>query len=266
MTPEELAAAEKKKLEEKTTPTEEKGIKVTQDAPTAREKLMMQEIERQGRVNAELSANVAKLMAGPEKSETEKNKEFWENPDKRFKEMLDETVKPLNDFVGEMRRGEAYKGLKERVYASNPKLAAFAKQPGVSDYIDRIIGSSKGEVNEGVIKATIMSIRGAIEMGELTIEGVAPSNGNERTITEDKSTINRETKDDKNMTLPPHLRPSAPPPPKGGKEEEKEPDLDENERRLARENKLTPRQFKEWQEMKPLDVAHSKLGNEETKK
>lgn len=199
----------------------------------------------------------------PEKVD-EKNKRFWDNPTAVLQEALDETVKPLREFVTEVKSGTAYDKLRAR-YAQDPRFKSLFDNAKVAGMIDELM--SKNSPTDGAMKAVIFGVRGAIELGEIpgiTLETKETDEQKKARESKEEDERKRASRGKEDMTIPPHLRPSSAPGPTREKEDarvakykEMADNADENQRRLARENRMTLEQYFESMDVPALQVVTS---------
>ena len=193
-----------------------------------------------------IEAKLSKLSEPAPKAPAEQAKEFFDNPTTVtrdiVKEELKTAVQPLRDFVDGMRSESAYDKAKKSV-KSDPKLKQVFEV--AEDLIDAAMSQEGVQPTEAAFRATALATMGAIYAGFVpgrTLGGAPPPPPNG---------------DPAVPHQPSHVRPSAPPPPAPPKA--KEPELTENQRRLAREAGLTPAQYVAYMNMEPTDVASKKL-------
>lgn len=191
--------------------------------------------------------------AAPSKDDL--NKQFWTDPTTVVRGMLDEMIKPLTDFVGQTKATTAYDRIKQEL-RNDPSYARILNNPKAEAVLDQLMQSQK-EINRDTVSLAIMSTAGAIAMGRLpdiSLDDKPANNGggnNDTTRTQSQATT---------MTLPPHLRPSAPRAPDGTQTQVKLRELTENEERMRRESGMTHADFLGLIDLKPHEVIDSKIG------
>jgi hypothetical protein len=213
--------------------------------------LYQQTIREQGRELSKLTRQIDEMRTAPPrpqlppKSVEDEAKEYFTSPRTVIREELKETVKPLVDFVSSFRQENEYEKIKNRLRA-DPQ---FKRVLEIGEaYIDQ---SMQGQpVSEDAVRAVALSVAGAAALGMLP--------GASITETQPKP-----KQQGGNVNIPPNIRPSAPPQSPEPKQTVRE--LTENERRLARENKMSPEEYLAWLEADSIDVATSDIGSKEWK-
>lgn len=267
-TEEEKLAREKREQEEKekATRTDDRD-KAIVDLQSTNQQLLATLNATNERL-AVLEAKDKKKDDKPPEPTDAKNKRFWDNPTAVLQEALDETVKPLREFVTEVKAGTAYDRLRAK-YAGDPKYKELFDNPKIASMIDEAM--VKAPPTDGSMRTVLFSLRGAIELGE--IPGITlkkeetPEEKKTREAAEETARKARErdtSRGREDVTIPPHLRPSSAPGPSREKEDERvsrykkmAEDADENQRRLARENRMTLEQYFESLEVPGLEVVGS---------
>lgn len=211
----------------------------------------------------------------PVKTQKEKDDEFWKNPTQRISEEVSDQVKPLMDVLttirselGQQSGGNKYREIKDRL-RQDPKFKV------VFDRAENIIDQAMQgvDVSEESVTAAIISVRGAGEMG--LIPGVSFKEEARRAAEdlgidsagggESRQRINP-NQEGRKVTLPAHLRPSAPAAPTGGEKKRQYRQLTENEKRIARENHLSDEDYLDLIDVPAHDVVHSKIASKQEKK
>jgi len=139
------------------------------------------------------------------------------------REELQATVRPLLDFVKEMKSGNAYTDLKSR-YRLDPRFTSYFVEPGFEATVDQIM--SKAEKNETNMQAAIVHAIGLKAMGALPIAAVVP-NGQPQPQPQPVTT-------GASVPQPPHMRPSGSQLPTNSGVPKRRA-LNELEKRMARE-------------------------------
>lgn len=217
---------------------------VVDSAAQQRDQAILAKLREQDEVIRQQRVELDELKKKPEVPIGEQNKEFWNNPLPMLREELKKTVEPLIEFRNEFRANAAYDKIKGEAKA-DPRFKEFLAQPGVEAQVDQLMSKNPAPTHEA-FGATLMGLRGAMELGIVPKPVVTPPKIDGEPP---KPAV------DLNM-IPPHLRPSAPPTPKAGDNAPKSRELTENERRQARENKMTEAEYIEFtDDVKPLDVV-----------
>jgi len=234
------------------------GVIVTSPDPNAaarQQEAILAKLRDQDELIRQQNARIEELSRKPELPVADQNKEFWADPMTVLRRELKETVKPLIEFRDEFKATSQYDRLKADA-KSDPRFSAFLAQPGVENQIDQLMSKNPNPTAEA-LSGTIMGLRGAVEFGlvpGLTLKKEEPSKD-----------PNNPPRVDTNV-LPPHMRPSSAPSSRGDGDKPKLRDLSENERRLAREQRLSDAAYIELtDEVKPIDVVSYKTPEERTK-
>lgn len=185
--------------------------------------------------------------AAPSKDDL--NKQFWTDPTTVVRGMLDEMISPLKNFVAESRTASAYDRLKSQ-FRSDPNYAKVLSNPKAEAALDQLMQGQK-EINEGSMRLGLMSIAGAIALNQLP----------DVTFNDERSPNTETTKvSQANMTLPPHLRPSAPRAPDSVQKPANLRELTETEERMRKESGLTHADFLGLINLQSHEVVDSKIG------
>lgn len=262
-TPEQKAEREKKEAEERASHTDDRD-KAIVDLQSTNQQLLATLNKTNERLALLEEENKKSKEKPPEKID-EKNKRFWDNPTAVLQEALNETVAPLKEFVSEVKAGTAYDKLRDR-YAKDPKYKELFENPKVASMIDEAM--SKAPPTDGSMRTVLFSLRGAIELGEIPGITLKKEETQEekkaREAAEETTRKARESNNRSNDTLPPHLRPSSAPGPQREEEDKRvakykqmADNADENQRRLARENRMTLEQYFESLDVPALSVVGS---------
>lgn len=199
-----------------------------------------------------------KRVETPEPSEAEMNQEFWKNPtgvmNRLIKDELNRTVGPLNERLSresamseydraKLKLKEQYSDIWDQI---SPSIDAFINQ-----------ATSQGvELNEQLMNVAALTASGMLYRGQ--IPGVSP-------VKKEEPNPTKEEGKPATVFTPPHLRPSAPMIPGAEPEKKEHRQLSENERRIARERRLTDEQYLAWLDVPPEEVVRSRIGKEEGK-
>lgn len=216
---------------------------VVDSAAQLRDQAIMTKLREQDELIKQQQAKLDELSKKPEVPIGDQNKEFWNNPVEALNRALKETVAPLIEFRNEFKATTAYEKIKNEA-KSDARFKEFLAQPGVEQQMDQLMSKNPSPTHES-FGATLMGLRGAMELG------IVPR----PVVTEPPKKDAPPTPPIDMTTIPPHMRPSSAPTPKPGETAPKLRELTENERRLARENKMTDAEYIEFSDdIKPLDV------------
>jgi len=179
----------------------------------------------------------------------EKKEDFFTNPDsamQRLEDKLVATIAPLRTELKEARQDLAVQGLEERM------AAKFDDWHEVRPWIDQMLAKQDfpNPNDEGLLGTLYYTA-----VGMRTKEGIT-STAKPKEVTEvPGANVHR-------GPIPQHR--SSPPPPPPAKPaasgEVSLDDFDETERAMCKYYKMTPGEFREFQEMNPEDVAESTVG------
>lgn len=235
----------------------ESGIQISDEAKAreARDNAILAKLREQDETIKAQNAKIEELSKKPEVPIGDQNKEFWNNPVGALDKALKDTVAPLIEFRNEFKATETYNRIKNEA-KNDARLKDFLAQPGVEQQMDQLMAKNPTPTHES-FGATLMGLRGAMELG------VVPK----PVTTEPLKKADEPPKPPIDMTtLPPHLRPSAPPARTGANDAPKLRELNENERRLARERHLSDADYIELTDnVKPLGVVEWKSEAEKAK-
>lgn len=227
-------------------------IKTLQESLDRNTQIMQQMSER---LNAPPAPAATSTPAPAPRSAEDINKEYYESPgtfvERRIDAALERTVKPLNDFVANFRSTEQIDNLIRDVKV-NPRLAA-QWDSAVEDAVRKQLATiPAANLNLGLAQQAAINAIGLKTLG--AIGTPAPTNPN--------PTPNPETP----VTVPANIRPSNPPAP-NSRPPKKVVELNENERRLARENRQSPEEYVFWRDLpadKVMTAKWDKTKNEGT--
>lgn len=227
---------------------EEKDRLLSQQAQTIRESA-----RKQAEFDLKLKEMSDKVNAPPPPDLTKLNKDFFQAPHTEMQKLirteLEATVKPLIEFKEQVQGQNEYDRVKNK-FKGNPKFKEFIAQPGVEEMIDSAMAGN--QPTENAVYGVIAGIKGAMELGDIPKPGgQQPPAGGGRSPSD--------------ISVPPHLRPSAPPLPEGKEkvDDKMKARVDaatENERRLAKENHMSIEQYFEFQSLDGMSVPSSKIG------
>jgi hypothetical protein len=213
--------------------------------------LYAQTIKDQGKKLSDLDKQMQDMRKGPPPSQEEMDKNLWARPTDSIRgivrEELEQSVAPLRQFVSTFQGADQYSRAKNK-FKNDPRYKpVFDKAEAYIDEMMKGQNYQSEEELEGSLRATLLSVVGAVNLGLLpgvSFSGDAP--------------VTTPPSGGGSMTTPAHIPPSPPPgaPPKTPARRE----LTENERRLAREWKMTPEEFLDWQDLDSTKVASSTIG------
>lgn len=184
----------------------------------------------------------------PEKVLTQQEESaFFEKPLTNTKELikseLQQQLAPMYDFINNFQQTSRYDTIKRGIKAQNPAIAGLLT-PDIEPYVDQAMsGIAPTEQN---LIGVILQVKGAQAAGLLT---TAPQTTQTTVNNPITTTVTQPpTQQAPNLTVPAHLRPSAPPAPKldTSDNQPKRP-LSENERRLMREWGMTEEEYRTGQ-------------------
>lgn len=213
---------------------------------------------------AQLTQVVEKLVtekaAPPEQTPEEAAKEFYRDPKKVIREVMEETVKPLNEFKDGYQADNAYTRLKAQ-YKADPRFIPFFQRQGFEEMVDRVITQS---VQNGVtisnefVESVLTHTAGQIAVGTVQMPDPIADANITPTPTPGVPLVD-------NRMIPPYLQPSSPPSVHRDAPGPKRRELTENEDRIRRENKQSLDEWWAWMEMDSKDIVDSRVGIEEKK-
>lgn len=199
---------------------------------------------------------VTKKNAPPPTTPEEDAKDFYRDPKKVIREVMQETVAPLNAFKDTYEGNSTYSRLKTQ-YKADPRFAPYFRREGFEQAIDQLITQSQrngvtisGEFVESVLTHTA----GQIAVGTVQMpDPIADANNQDP---------NNPTPGDTDPVrqIPPYLAPSAPPMRRPSNDPPKHRQLTENEDRVRRERNMSVEDWWTWMEMDSKDVIDSKVG------
>lgn len=254
-----VTETEEQKTEREKKEAEEKANQLPITPPISEEakRLLGEVLGETKRENASLKAKVDELLrqknAPPEvkKSDEERKADFYKDPMMALEEVVKKVTAPLTDFVTGYRTNDEYARIKNEI-KNDPRFAPkFAKLEPVLDGLIKQALDGGAVLSPGLVYSSVLAAIGLIEVGN--IPGVS--------FREEAPVSKPENKSESRPVItPPHLAPSTPPQPRAP--EAKTRDLTENEKRLAREMKLTPEQYIELQQgdVMKLDSFKTKGG------
>lgn len=170
--------------------------------------------------------------------------EYWENPVKVIREVIAEEqqtqIKPLVDYVQQQRNEQAYQSLKQTV-RNHPQFPYFNQVESAIDQMIYGFVNQGGQVNVGVIQQAYVNAVGiAFNSGQLSLP----------------------TQVEKPRVIPPSIPSSAPNVPGRGEPDTTNYDaqLTETERKIARLNGMTAKEFLDEKNNNIMKVTSHKAG------
>lgn len=245
--------------EPKDQPTEPKEPEKKDQKPDERDKIISVQFNKirsmEERLN-NLSAQIDESRKPPPPSKDDLSKEFYEDPVAVLRREIQESIAPIKEAISRRDTETEYDRLK-RQFKSHPNPVIRDGITKFEQYVDQLM--TKVDVNEANLTNIIYGVIGAAAAGD--IEDPSPS----QPATQPTEPEPTQPTSDRMNQLPPHLRPSAPTPPTRGKPKKQYRELTETEKRIARENKLTPEQYLEALDIDGSEVVNtdfSKLGQD----
>ena len=189
--------------------------------------------ERENRALKERLDNLEREKNAPAKpTEADQDREYFRSPSKVLRDILNETVAPLQSYVGELKARDVATDLKSRFKTDSRYASRWTKIEPVVDEMLRMHVAKGGSVNESIMNEAVVTAVGLIATNQI--------NG----VTFDEAPAPPTPKPAPNMVNPPHLAPSPAPLPTR-EVKSKVRDLTENERLLARARGWTAEQYLE---------------------
>lgn len=183
----------------------------------------------------------------PEPIDEEKDRElYFADPPRWHREQLDkrlkETIAPIQEFI------DGVKSTDTLTTAINEFKEHPNFKPQWDDSVERAVRTQlasvpAGKITKQVIQHAVINAIGLKAVGALGNTPTPPSNP--------------EPRNENVPTPPPNVRPSNPSAPRNTPSNA-EPKLDENERRMARENKQTAKEFVFWRDLPPNKLMTAK--------
>lgn len=240
-------------------PTREQRLIASQEALLREQQ---QELARLRQGQREIEGRV-RTIENPPPSRESQNDRFWKDPVGVMNELiqseLKRTVEPINSYIAGQRTETAYDRMKAELRTQFSDV-----WPHIEREIDRFVQATAeagNEVNPQLLNVAALAATGAYHRGLLS--SGAESNGGTPPAPPATPPATPPVPARADMSVPPHLRPSAPTPPGHERPQAQERrQLTENEARLARERGMTHEQFLDWLEVPPDKVVHSKIGRQ----
>ncbi len=213
----------------------------------------------------QLTSVVEKLVtdknAPPPTTPEEDAKDFYRDPKRVIREVMEETVKPLNEFKNTFEGDSAYSRLKTN-YKADPRFTSYFQRPGFEQMIDQVISQSQKNgvtISNEFVESVLTHTAGQIAVGTVQMpDPIADANRDPNNPTPENPPVD-------NRMIPPYLQPSAPPSVQHRNEAPKRRQLNENEDRIRRENGQSLEDWWSFMEMDSKDVVDSRVGIPEKK-
>ncbi|MBA2704697.1 MAG: hypothetical protein H0U60_12700 [Blastocatellia bacterium] len=225
--------------------------------------LLEDNLRDQNRRIQELQDQLARTTTPPaapasaSRTEEEERQDFYNRPVATtrlmIQEELDRTIKPLTDFVQQMRGGTESEKILNRL-KGDPRFAPhwdMAVEQAVNGVIARL---SPDQINEQTIMSTIIQAIGLKSIGQLAPVPGSPVPAPAPTPQPSTQPQNGNPP----VTTPPHMRPSSPPGPNANQPPRRR-QLNENEKRLAREKRMSDDTYLDWLEMPASQIAKAPI-------
>jgi hypothetical protein len=208
-----------------------------------------------------VSQLVAEKNAPPPRTPEEEAKEFYKDPKKVIREVMQETVKPLNEFKDEYQGSNTYARLKDR-FKTDPRFLSYFQRQGFEQMVDTVVQKAQqngSPINETFVESVLTHTAGQIAVGTVQM----PDPIKDANLQDTPPQPGVPPVDDRQ--IPPYLQPSAPPMRKPTSDGPKRRQLTENEDRIRRERGMSLDEWWYWMELDSKDVVDSKFGVEEKK-
>jgi len=208
----------------------------------------------------QLTSVVEKLVieksAPPPKTPEEEAKDFYRDPRKVIREVMEETVKPLNEFKDSFQSNDAYTRVKNQ-FRSDPRFAPYFQRQGFEQTVDAVVNQaaqSGTQISEAFVESALTHTAGQIAVGTIQMpDPIADANVQNTPPQPGVAPVD-------NRQIPPYLQPSAPPSVQRTPDGPKRRALTENEDRIRRENGQSVEDWWEFMEMPSTGVIDSKVG------
>ncbi len=207
----------------------------------------------------QLTQVVEKLVtdknAPPPTTPEEDAKDFYRDPKKVIREVMQETVAPLNAFKDEFQGDSAYSRLKTQ-YKADPRFAAYFQRQGFEGMIDQVINQSMRNgvtISDEFVVSVLTHTAGQIAVGTVQMPDPIADANLTPTPTPGVPLVDE-------RLIPPYLQPSSPPAVHRGAEPKRHRELTENEDRVRRERNMSVEDWWAWMELDSKDVIGSKIG------
>jgi hypothetical protein len=191
----------------------------------------------------ELEARInSKPPEPPRQITQEEEQSFFSTPKSATRDLIREELStqlaPLMSFVGSFPKRTALDTIKDQI-RQDPRFGAILTEN--ETYIDQMLQGA--EPTEANVKSALLTVYGAKQMGLINSPTINNPPVNAPTINGNPPPNQQPA----NMTIPPHLRPSAPAAPRDESKQPVKP-LTENEIRLAREWGMTAEEYRAGQQ------------------
>lgn len=250
-----------------TDPTTIAAQKAAQDA-ARKEAEASRRAAEQDRQIAELKNTVNALIADknkpPPRTPDEAAKEFYKDPEKVIRGVMEETVAPLNEFKNSFESESAYTQLK-REYRADARYAEYFKRPGFETMIDTVVREASKKnvaVTAQFVESAITHTIGQVATGTVQFPDPVAETLPPKFDSQTGAPIVTPPADPNpaNQMIPPYLAPSSPPSPGPSNQAPRRRELTENEDRIRREQNMSVEDWWKWQDMDSKDVVDSKVG------
>lgn len=199
--------------------------------------------------------------APPPTTPEEDAKDFYRDPKKVIREVMEETVAPLNAFKDSYQGDSAYVRLKTQ-FKADPRFVAYFQKQGFEGMVDQVINQSMRNgvtISNEFVESVLTHTAGQIAVGTVQMpDPIADANVQNTPPQPGVPPVD-------NRQIPPYLQPSAPPTVRRTNDGPKRRQLTENEDRIRRENGQTVDDWWEFMEMPSTDVIDSRVGIPEKK-
>ena len=194
--------------------------------------------------------------APPPTTPEEDAKAFYRDPKAVIREVMEETVAPLNAFKNSFESNDAYTRLKTQ-FKADPRFAAYFQRAGFEQTIDAVVNQAAQNgtpISEMFVESALTHTAGQIAVGTVQMpDPIADANVQNTPPQPGVAPVD-------NRQIPPYLQPSAPPSVQRTNDGPKRRQLTENEDRIRRENGQTVEDWWEFMEMPSTGVIDSKVG------
>ena len=239
-------AEERRRLEEQNSTTNQSPSAPSIDPAYVKqlEDTVRQTNERMARLEEAILARPTETPRQEQVDPEKEKAEYYENPglytDSKIDKRLKETIAPINQFIAELRGREVVDKLIDEV----KNLVQFKGQ--WDSNVESAVRQQLATVNPAQINRTLVSHAAINAIGLKAMGAIGSSTP---TPTPNPTSVPN--------NAPPNVRPSNPPAPRP-QGSSAEPELNENERRMARENGQTPKEFVFWRDLPPNKLMTAK--------
>lgn len=224
-----------------TTPSTQQNV--TPSTDTEGRTLYLSVLTDKNREIARLQQELEDRKKEPPKPITQEQEQtFFTNPLTSTKELirqeLQEQLSPFRQFIEQNSRVSKYDQLKNQIKLS--QLGNLLKEN--EQIVDQLMQGA--DPTEATISAAIFQAAGLRASGML---GNQPAPQTQSNVAINNNPTPQNNQPPINMSVPPHLRPSAPPAPRENNNQPNYPPLTENERTLMRLWGMNEKQYREGQ-------------------